>query len=240
MVDLPAELLRFDYRELRVRLEELFPKLNREAVKNQFGHLKKANPHETVLNVARALWNGGYEELLREQGFYDRAYASFSGHCHQCTPELGLVLKVLGFEKVSYLECFRVREHFPETGIIEQVPPEEEPNLEMKAEFCSIRRIPYCCLEVFVNGEPFYLTGKHVKPRGEETVALLTPRCYREFVGVFAHQEDKRKSGVYLQNVLSKANPEEKDFSRQVVWMKQTMKDPAPEYFATFLRMEIV
>ena len=32
-------------------------------------------------------------------------------------------------------------------------------------------------------------------------------------------------------------NPDGMDFSRQVVWKKQTVRDPAPEFFATFLRM---
>ena len=231
MKSLNDEMLDFSYREMRVPLERVFPKLDRAGIKQQFAHLASQNPHQTVFNVARELWNGGYDKILQQYGFHDEKYPTFSGHCHQCTPALGLVLKELGFT-VSYLECFRIREQFAETGVIEQVPPEEEPNPKMKEEFCGIKRIPYCCLEVMIDGEPFYLTGKHLKPKGDSAEALLSPVCYRPMVGFFAHQDDATKSGIYLATW----NPENE---RQIVWKKQTVKDPAPEYFASFLRMEL-
>lgn len=239
MLNISRELLDHKYRELKVSFEDLFPKLDRKVVEKRFARLWQADPHATVFAAARELWEGGYESLLSEYGFFDKKDLVFEGHCHQATPALGLVLKVLGFEKLAYLECFRIRDHFPETGIIEKVPPEEEPDSVMRPEFCGIRRIPYCCLEVFVDSKPYYVSGKHVRPQGTVTNALLSPVCYEDFVGVLAHQEDGRKSGMYLQSVVPKRNPGGIDFSRRVVWMKQTRKDPAPEYFATFLRMEL-
>ena len=238
-MDLKKELLNFQYREISLPLENIFPRLDRREIAREFAHLKKDSAHETVLNVARELWNGGYNKILERSGFYEEHYASFSGHCHQCTPALGVVLQSLGFENVSYLECFRIREHFPKTGLIEQVPPSEEQNNAMKEEFCSIKRIPYCCLEIKIDDEFYYLTGKHVKPKGEETVALLSAVCYRDFVGVFRHQLDPSKSGIYLRTIQPLENPTRTDFSKRVVWTKQTERDSTPEYFATFLRMKL-
>ncbi len=232
MVNLAQELLNFSYRELSVSLQDIFPKLNLDAVRSQFNHLKGKDPHRTVYNVSRELWNGGYASILENYGFWDEKYSTFSGHCHQCTPVLGLVLKTLGFD-VSFLECFRIRESFLQTGVIEQVPPSEEPNPDVREEFCGINRIPYCCLEVLIDGQPYYLTGKHLKPSGDGAVALLTPVCYRDFVGVFHHPSDYSKSGIYL-------GPVSKEGDGRVVWLKQTEKDVVPELFATFLRMKLV
>ncbi len=95
-----------------------------------------------------------------------------------------------------------------------------------------------CCLEVKLNGDKFYLTGKHLKPKDSETVALLSPVCYRDFIGVFRHPEDGTKSGIYLDTI--KIDSPDHDFSRFVVWRKQTERDPEPEYFATYLRMNLV
>lgn len=235
-----AELKDHSFRETSIPVEKLFPTLNKVAVYRATHAWKHTNPHETVFNTAREMWNGGYEKILNENGFWDTKYSSFSGHCHQCTPELGLVLRSLGFENVSYLECYRIREHFPETGKIEMVPPQEEPNPIMKEEFCGIGRIPYCCLEVEIDGEKFYLTGKHLKPEGEKTNALLSPVCYHSMIGVFAHPQDETKSGIYLQPVTPKQNPENIDFAKRIVWKKQTSRDPEPEYFATYLRMKLI
>ncbi len=238
MVALQNELLNFSYRELELPVQELFPRLDLQAMKDTFAYLREADPHATIYAVARALWNGGYTSLLHEYGFWDTHFQSFSGHCHQCTPALGAVLKVLGFE-VSYLECFRIREHFTITGIIEQVPPAEEQSA-LKSEFLRIKRIPYCILEVMIKGVPYYITGKHVKPYGNGALALLTPECYQEFVGVFRHQDDASKSGIYVQSIMPKNNLAKANFSRRIVWAKQTYKDEKPELFCTFLRMKLV
>lgn len=229
-MNLHAELLNFDYREMEVPFSILFPRVDMAKVNSSFAHLKSDNPHQTILNVARELWDGHYEKLMDDFGFWDKAYEKFSGHCHQCTPVLGLVLKSLGFE-VSFLECFRIRDSYLKDKKLVQVPPEEEPNPDMKEEFCNIKRIPYCCLEVLIDNKPFYLTGKHLKPKDGDAVALLSPSCYRYFIGVFKHQDDSAKSGIYLKPVST---------GRRVVWLKQTSRDPLPEVFATFLRMRLV
>lgn len=229
-MDINKELMDFSYREVVIPLTELFPRLNEESLRNDFLTFKSENPHETIYAIARALWNGQYASFLSEHGFWDEKYKEFSGHCHQCTPILGAVLKVLGFE-VSYLECFRIRESFLEDGSIVQVPPDEEPNPDVREEFCEIKRIPYCCLEVMIEGKPYYLTGKHLKPQSDGAVALLTPVCYQDFVVIFHHQDDESKSGIYLRPLSQ---------GKRVVWVKQTFKDPVPELFATFLRMKLV
>lgn len=238
MVNIEKELMNFDYREIELDLKDLFPEIDLEDVKKSFSSLVSDDPHQTVFNIAEELWNGGYSEVLEKHSFWDGRYKRFTGHCHQCTPILGLVLKALGF-KTSYLECFRIKESFLETGKIEKISPEEEPNPEMKSEFLRIQRIPYCCLEVEINGEKFYLTGKHLKPVDGITKALLSPSCYREFIGVFPHQSDKTKSGIYLKKVKPKENPGSLDFDRQIIWTKQTERDPSPEVFVTFLRMNL-
>lgn len=239
MLDLSAELRDFQYREKTIHFRELFPAANEERIRLEWGHLVHANPHQTIFNVARELWNGGYDRILKEEGFWESKYSTFSGHCHQCTPALGLVLHALGFPHVAYLECARIRESFVHTGIIAHVPPQEEPNPAMKDEFCEIGRIPYCCLEVQVGEENVYLTGKHLRPNGKETEALLTPHCYTKMQGVFAHPQDSTRSGIYLRHLVPQQNPQNIDFSRRIVWPKQTAKDPHVELFATFLRLKL-
>ncbi|HLC85898.1 MAG TPA: hypothetical protein VJG30_01265 [Candidatus Nanoarchaeia archaeon] len=239
MFNLKKELKDFDYREVEVDFKSLFPNLNISDVSNRFRHLKTDDPHETILAVIKDLWNGGYDYVLGNHGFWDAEYSKFSGHCHQCTPILGLVLSSLGFENVSYLECCRVYEHFIRTGNLEQVPPQEEPNPEMVEEFKKINRIPYCCLELFIEGKPYYISGKHVKPKDGKMLALLTPGCYDDFTGIMHHQDEKNKSGIYLKKVIPHNNPDSKNFYMQVVWNKQTFKDVGPEYFVTFLRMKL-
>lgn len=239
MFSLKKELTDFNYREVEVDLKSLFPRLDIVDVSNRFKHLESDNPHETILAVIKDLWNGGYDYVLENHGFWDKGYSKFSGHCHQCTPILGLVLRALGFEDVSYLECYRIYEHFIRTGDLEQVPPEEEPNPEMIGGFKKINRIPYCCLEVSIAGKSYYISGKHVKPKEEKMLALLTPGCYEDFSCIMPHQEDKNKSGIYLKVVIPHNNPGNKNFYRQVVWNKQTFKDVGPEYFAAFLRMKL-
>lgn len=238
-MDVSKELLNHSYRVEHIMFEDLFPYVERDTIMIELASLKKADPHETILNIACEMWNGKYNDLLGKYGFFDKHDPTFTGHCHQCTPALALVLFCLGFIDVAYLECYRIREHFPETGKIEKVPPEEEPNPEMVKEFCNIGRIPYCCLEVKVNGVPYYISAKHIKKQDGTPTALLTEECYADFSGVMKHQKDQSKSGIYLKNVIPKNNPENINFNERIVWMKQTFKDPQPEYFATFLRMEI-
>ncbi|HLD15816.1 MAG TPA: hypothetical protein VJB94_04540 [Candidatus Nanoarchaeia archaeon] len=244
MTILANELMNHEYRKIEMPLEDIFPKLHkvsREDIKENFSKLKTNNPHETIFNVATELWDHYYSSILECDGFYDKKYSQFSGRCHQCTPVLGLVLNCLGFN-VSYLECFRIKEHFSKTGKIEKVSPEEEPNPEMKAEFCSINRIPYCCLEVNIEGKNYYMTGKHLRPNksGEKIEALLTPECYIPFEGTFHHQLNNSKSGIYLQTVIPDKNPDSINFSERIVWKKQTFNDKNPELFATFLRMHLI
>jgi len=238
-MSLQDDLLNLSFRERPTDFSEIFPRLNRHNVGKLVAEHFTTDRHKAVFEVARALWSGGYDTILHEQRFHQESYKEFSGHCHQCTPALGLALHALGFPRLAYLECYRIREHFPETGIIEQVPPDEELNPDVRKEFCDIGRIPYCCLEIFVEGKPFYLTGKHLRPHGDGARALLRPQCYQDIIGVFPHQDDPTKSGVYLQPVIPAQNPKGIDFTRQVVWMKQTESDPAPEFFATFLRMPL-
>lgn len=236
--ELRKELTNLTYREIDVSLESLFPRLNRQNAEIIARQYDGGNKHQTVLNLASGLLDGGYGLILDKNGFWDEQYPTFSGHCHQITPVLGLMLKSLDFD-VSYLECFRVRDHFMQTGRVEQVPPIEESNEKTRDEFCGIGRIPYCCLEVVIDGQPFYISGKHIKVDESKNVeALLTPECYREFVGVFPHQRDNSKSGIYLRTLTPKGNPDDVDFSSEVVWMKQT-REPSPELFKAFLRMKL-
>ncbi len=239
-LDILTELQNFTYRTLPVRLETLFPDLQGQLreTPQRFAQLRGPTAHETIFLAASHLAKSGYAEILNEYGFWDELYQAFTGHCHQSTPALGLVLKALGFQNVTYLEGYRIREHFPQTGTIEQVPPSEEPDPAKRDEFKALGRIPYCCLEVKIAGKPFYLSAKHLRSVGDEVEALLTPVCYRDFVGVLYHQDDSTKSGIYLQRVFPPRNPDGQ-FSHQVVWRKQTAKDPQPELFATFLRMPL-
>lgn len=238
MFDLSKELFNFSYREVEVQLTNLFPKLDLQAVHNTYAYLKETDPHTTIYAVARALWNHGYKAFLQEYGFWDSKYIEFTGHSHQCVPIMGAVLKALGFE-VSFLEAQKIRNHFLNTGIIEPVPVQEETGAG-KVEFMKIRRIPYSCLEVMIKGVPFYISPKHIKPSGNVSSALLTPECYQSFIGVFRHQDDASKSGIYLQNIIPKNNLAKANFSRRIVWFKQSLEDSEPEVFCTFLRMKLV
>lgn len=219
------DLENFEYRRERVKASEIFPKIDVSDLRKKYPKKDLSNPHQVIFDTCLEMWDGGYDYILNNYGFHEKGFEKFSGHCHQITPALGIVLLSLGFPKVGYLECFRVD---PKT--LEKVPPEEEPNPEMREEFCSIGRIPYCCLEIEINGELFYTTGKHLKRVEGKPTALLTPVCYREMVGIFAHQDDSSKSGVYLEIV-------QKD---PVVWRKQTPRDPEPEFFKTFVHMDLV
>jgi len=232
MANLIKELKNHSYRKLDVNLKDIFPRLKIENIQNLFSGLPTSNLHQTILYVTTYMHNYSYSSILSKYGFHDQEHPKFSGHCHQITPALGLILKILDFD-VSYLECYRIREHFPDTGIIEKVPPQEEPNPEVKEEFCRIDRIPYCCLEVLIDKKPYYISGKHIKEIGHKTLALLKPDCYIPFTGVFPHQDDPTKSGIYLRTFNVKRNP------NQIVWTKQTSKDHSPEFFATFLRMKL-
>ncbi len=244
MLDLAQELLDFRQREITVKLEDLFPRIDRNKILEQYKSFN-TTPDETVYRVAVELANSGYAHFLEQFGFWQKECEAFECHCHQCTPVLGAILRVLGFD-VSYLECYRVREQVAETGKLEQVPPDQEPDPVMKHDFCAIKRIPYCCLEVMIDGQPQYVTAKHIKAQGTVVTAALTAQCYArsEASSVFCHQNDATKSGVYLQPVVPAQNPGVVDFAKFVVWRKQTFKDFArtsvPECFATFLRMKLV
>jgi hypothetical protein len=223
-----VDLTNFKYREEKVKPQEIFPQFSLSVLQQKFPKKNLKNPHEVIFQTALSLWGGGYDFILDNFGFYDKKYSKFSGHCHQITPALGLVLLYFGFE-VAYLECARVD---PKTG--EMISPEEEKS-DMKEEFCSIGRIPYCCLEVNIKGEKFYLTGKHLSLQGGVAQSLLTPNCYREMIGVFPHQFNNKKSGIYLKQV------KEKPFT----WLKQKqdLKTGKPleekEYFQTFAYMTL-
>lgn len=238
MVSLLKELQNHSYREININLKDIFPRLKIEHIQRLFSGLPTSNLHQTILYVTTYMHQYGYSSVLSKYGFHDQEYPKFSGHCHQITPSLGLILKVLGFD-VSYIECYRVREHFQETGIFEKVSPEEEQNPEVKEEFCRIKRIPYCCLEVLIDKESYYLNGKHIAVKDDRTIALLKPDCYIPLTGVFPHQDDPTKSGIYLKTITPKKNPNKINSSKQIVWQKQTYKDTSPEFFATFLRMKL-
>ena len=246
-MDINQELRDLRFRELSVSLETLFPRLDREGVLHRFAYLRDDNDdsHATLFDVANVLGDNGnkeYAELLERNGFHDAAFQRFSGHCHQFTPALGLVLKTLGFD-VSYLEGYRVESSVTE-GRIVQVNPELEPNPDNRQEFCGIGRIPYCCLEVVIDGEPFHVSPKHLAFEGTTTKALLTPACYRPHIGLMRHQDTPAKSGIYLQTFAPRVNPDRVDFKERVVWMKQKLpekgKEPETlEFFATYLRMKL-
>lgn len=217
------DLKNFDYRKEVVNVKEIFPRFDLQKLKAEFGYDLDQDPHQTIFDITLDLWNGGYDFVLNNFGFYDDKFAKFSGHCHQITPALGAILKSLGFEKAAYLEGYRI-DPFTE----EKMDPEREEG-GMKDEFCSIGRIPYCCLEVEIDGEKFYISGKHIKRDNGIPKALLTSTCYREMVGVFTHQNDLSKSGIYLETVV--AEP--------FTWRKQTAYDKEVEFFKTFAYMEI-
>lgn len=237
-MQLAEELRNLSYRELQVSLQDLLPRADASRLKREFERFVKSDPHETVFGIARELWHGGYERVLEDAGFYEERFAKFSGHAQQCSVVLGAILHSLGFQ-VAYLECFRIHEGpFLRDGHIVRVGPEEEHGA-LREEFMEIGRIPYCLLEVTIDDVPYYVSAKHLRPHGTSALALLTPTCYRPFVGVFRHQDDHNRSGIYIKSVL----PHEHIttvFGRRVVWLKQTPRDPEPEMFATFLRMDLI
>ncbi|MEY4343070.1 MAG: hypothetical protein RL736_866, partial [Pseudomonadota bacterium] len=68
MFDPYKEMVNFHYREVEVALQQIFPRMNLQTIQMRFKHLQRANPHETIYLVARALSEGGYAFLLQEQG----------------------------------------------------------------------------------------------------------------------------------------------------------------------------
>lgn len=210
------ELLDFNYREETIPIVDVFPRFNNADFRQRtrggnYDH-RHASPHRIILDLSADMWKGGYEYFLDEYGFYDAKYLKFSGHCHQMSPIMAVALTQLGFENVSYLECFRVD---PETG--EKVDPKEEQS-EMRDEFCDINRIPYCGVSVDIDGQSFFFSPKHVKPVGHTAMSLLAPACHREKVGVLPHQLDRTKSGIYLAQVIDKPWVEN---GSPFVWTKQ-------------------
>ncbi len=234
------DFMDFSYRKEEVSLTDLFPRIDMEKARRRFAPLRDKDAHQTVYTAAVSLWDeGGYDYILEKFGFHDVKNPVFSGHCHQCTPALGLVLKMLEFEQVAYLECYRIdAEKFCE-GLVEKVSPVLEQNPAMKEEFCNIGRIPYCCLEAQIGEELFYISGKHIKPVHDESISLLQPHCYRDFVGVSRHQDAPERSGIYLQPVLPAKNPQGINFYEQIVWKKQTLHEKEAELFCTYVRMEL-
>jgi|SRR3989344_317698 len=232
-------LREFDYREETVSLKEIFPGLIDINSNNFYQNFRERSNfddrHAEILNNTKQLWNYGYKQILDRFGFHEPGYEKFAEHCHQITPALGAVLLVNGFN-VAYLEAYRAD---PATG--EKIDPKEEKS-EMREEFCGIGRIPYCCLEVDINGEKYYISGKHLKEINGATKALLTPDCYRDMVGVFPHQNDPSKSGIYLAQTMDFPGVEN---GKPFVWKKQKMnmrtgKPAEPEeFFKTFAHMRL-
>ena len=239
MIDLSKEIFNLNYREIEVPLRSLFPNLNLDSIEIRFKHLKKTNPHETIYLVARALSEGGYDLVLNEQGFWNPEFSKFTGHANQCAPILGLVLTALGFE-CSYLECFRVRDHITRTGMIDPSQANEEKDLKKKEQWARLRRIPYSILEVNIKGINYYISGKHLSAKEDYVKALLKPECYNEFIGIFRHQDDSTKSGIYINAIQPQNNLQKANFNKQVLWRKQTSQEEFPEYFLTFLRMKLI
>lgn len=212
----------FRYRKEAVPFRDIFPKLVVADVLERYQHfVESADPHERIALAACALWDGGYDEILARYGFHDQ-HQIFTGHCHQVTPALALVLKAMGFAHVAYLEARRV-----DRVTRQAIDPRYELDPDVRDEFCAIGRIPYCCLEVEIDGHMLYLSPKHLRAVNGRPTALLTPECYRKMIGAVAHQDDAAKSGVYLAIVQN--DP--------VTWKKQTYKDAVPEYFQTFAHM---
>ncbi len=239
MVNLDQERLNLDFREIEVDFESIFPRLNRERIAHQFAPLKRLMPHVAIYRAAQQLADGGYTQLLQEHGFWEGKSQEFTGHCHQSTPALGLALNGLDLA-VSYLECFRINPDFEQTSKIEMVDPREEKSA-MRDRFIEIGRIPYCCLEVQINGRPFYLSPKHLHFQKREPLhAMLTPECYMDFDGYMRHQLDRDKSGIYLETVTPPHPVEDLDSKRMIIWRKQKLDEPSPELFATYLRMNLV
>mgnify|MGYP001601084699 FL=1 len=220
------DLRNFEYRREKVDVKEVFPNFKKqdfiEFIERHFPP-KNVSKNTRILQVAMGMKNGGYEYFLKNYGFWDDKYSAFSGHCHQITPILALVLSSLDFH-ASYLECRRVD---PDT--LKPIPPENE-NSEMKDEFCRLGRIPYCCLEVTVYGEVRYISGKHIDWINSEPKSLLTPECHRDATDLIRHQKEPTKSGMYLK-VIQK---------EPFIWRKQVInKDSEPEFFMTFAHMKL-
>lgn len=220
------DLRNFEYRREKVDVKEVFPNFKKQDF-NRF--LERCFPQRNIskstriLEVTLGMKNGGYEYFLKNYGFWDEKYPIFSGHCHQITPILALVLSGLDFH-ASYLECLRVD---PET--LKPIPPENE-NSDMKDEFCRLERIPYCCLEVNVYDEIRYISGKHIDWINGRFISLLTPQCHRDVIGLIRHQADSTKSGMYLKIVQKEP----------FIWCKQVCgKDHEPEFFMTFAHMKL-
>lgn len=223
-------LLDLDFRKEKLESWEIFPAFDIKEARTMFGRLEEENPHETILNIAINLWkHDGYEAFLKAFGFHDLRSKEFSGHCHQITPILGIVLKMNGFKNVKYLESYRIDAQKFKEGVIEKLSPDLEANEANKQAFIEMGRIPYCCLEVKIGKESFYISGKHIKKVEDKLQALLRPECYRDFTGIMHHQNDEAKSGIYLKKLQD--NP--------IVWTKQTFKDAELEYFAVFAEMEM-
>ncbi|MDO8538200.1 MAG: hypothetical protein Q7S21_04915 [archaeon] len=223
-------LLDLKIREEKLEAWEIFPAFDLKEARTMYGRLDEENPHETILNIALNLWkHDGYEAFLKSFGFHDLRAKEFSGHCHQITPILGIILKINGFKNVKYLESYRIDSAKFKEGTIEKMSPALEANEANKQAFIDLGRIPYCCLEVKVGKETFYVSGKHIKKIDDKPQALLRPECYANFTGVFHHQNDESKSGIYLKKYQN--NP--------TVWSKQTFKDSELEYFAVFAEMEL-
>lgn len=216
------DLKDFKYRKEKIAIKEIFPEFDLEKLKKEFSYEIRSNPHQTILDIALDLWNGGYDFILDNFSFHDKKFQKFTGHCHQITPALGAVLASLGF-KTAYLEAYRL-DPFTE----EMMDPNLEES-EMKEEFCSIGRIPYCCLEVEIDGKKYFISGKHIKRVDGEIKVLLTPTCYQDFEGVLAHPKDQSKSGIYLDTVV--AEP--------FTWRKQTAYEKQVEFFKTYAHMQL-
>ena len=240
-IDISKEKLNLKQRTINIDLKDLFPNLDINKLNLNINKEEK-NEHKKVLEIARELANNnqGYISTLKNHGFYSED-KEYQNHCQQSTCALALNLKLLGdLDKIAYLECYRIKEHFPETGIIEQVDAKEEPDPNMRNEFIEIGRIPYCCLEITINNKKYYISGKHLKVINNEVVSALSPQCYEDFKEGFQHQQDKNKSGIYLKIIKPKNNPQNIDFNTYPVWTKQVPgKDLNPEYFSTYLRMEL-
>ena len=226
------------YREVEITFQEIFPRYKKLDIKEYFEHLKDPNPHKTILNVAFYMSEFGYNQILDRYCFHQEDNYTFSNHCHQCTPALGLVLKNLGFKHVHYLECYKIEKQAFEQGFVRKLDPLKEKNSKNRAIFSSIGRIPYCCLEVNIEGKKYYISGKHIKLLDGKPQVLLTPNSYADFTGILHHPQDQTKSGIYLKTIKPNV-PSNIDFNEEVVWIKQTYEDPEPEYFYTFLRMNL-
>jgi|SRR3989344_24409 len=230
-------LREFSYREETVPLKEIFPEMDVDDFKSTFKYRTVINDHLEIFDTAVRLWKAGYPYILGRYGFHDSDYKKFSGHCHQITPMLGAVLLAKGFEEVVYLEAYLAD---PKTG--EKVDPKEE-KTDMRQEFCAIDRIPYCALLVITKDGKVVISGKHIKEEKGKMLALLTPSCYQEFdFGVFAHQNDSSRSGIYLAQIMDFPGVEN---GKPFVWKKQKMNlktgqpDEPEEFFKTFAHMKL-